>query len=94
MLAALRSLAEQKPSSQSLLEKTAQYLEACHMIFERGILSHKLVKCPDCQVLNNIKEGFQFFQEWCFEHENKGEFSSCNIYFTCSNVKHLSFHNS
>jgi len=53
------------------LEKTAQYLEACHMIFERGILSHKLVKCPDCQVLNNIKEGFQFFQEWCFEHENK-----------------------
>ena len=72
MLAALRTLAECEPSSQALLEKTAQYLEACHLIFERGILSHKLVKSSDCQLIANIKEGFQFFQEWCYEHENKG----------------------
>ena len=40
---------------------TADYLDACDLIFERGILSKQMAKGVNSAVLENMKDGFQFF---------------------------------
>jgi hypothetical protein len=75
MIAALRKLAQEEIDQETkcLFENTANYLEACHFIFEKGSLSHKLVKTHDSIVVENIKKGFTFFKEWCYNHQQIGK---------------------
>ena len=69
MLSELYSYSHQTPEcSDSFSTKlTLSYLEACNKIFEQGLLSHNKVTSPDCQVVLNIREGYQFFTKWLDE---------------------------
>ena len=67
------------PADASMVEMTSNFLEACHLIFEKGILSHMRIS-PKCQrVLENIKEGFSFFKDWFICHQNTGEKPVLNL---------------
>jgi len=41
---------------------TAKYLDACNLLFERGILSRRRINGIDSQVLTNIRNGMKFFE--------------------------------
>ena len=43
---------------------TLGYLEACNKLFERGLLSHEKVDDMNCEVIQLINKGFQFFTDW------------------------------
>jgi len=71
MIAALKDLS----SSGTYVEastKTGEYLDACNLSFEQGLLSHRRVNNMDSSVFGNIKKGMSFFEEWCANHENTG----------------------
>ena len=55
--------------------KTAEYLDACNLLFEQGLLSHRRINNKDSPVLANIRKGMAFFEQWCAEHEVTGNFS-------------------
>ena len=63
MKSALRGYSESQltPHDASSVTITANYLEACNLIFERGILSTQRVKGMNSPVVENKKDGFQFF---------------------------------
>jgi len=42
------------PADASMVEMTSDYLEACHLIFEKGILSHITISPKYQRVLENI----------------------------------------
>ena len=42
----------------------AENLEACNLIFEKGILSHETLCSPESKVLVNISEGMKWFFKW------------------------------
>ena len=48
------------PSTQ----KALSYLEACNSIFEKGFLSHQVIKSMESDVLKSIDEGYKFFTDW------------------------------
>lgn len=54
--------------------KTGEYLDACNLLFEQGPLSHCRVNNKDRSVLENIKKGMSFFEQWCADHED-----TCNL---------------
>ncbi|XP_068747328.1 uncharacterized protein [Montipora capricornis] len=58
------------PVDAPMVEMTCNYLEACHLIFEKGILSHMTISPKYQRVLENIKEGFCFFKDWSTCHQN------------------------
>ena len=58
MISAIREIAEMDEELQDSRIATAQYLEACNLLFEQGILSHSIV------VLENMKKGYEYFKEW------------------------------
>ena len=62
MLSAIREISE-KPAGDSHAA-TAEYLEACNKIFERGILSHKKITHLQSPPLMNMHAGFSYFQHW------------------------------
>lgn len=66
---------------QNRLLATAQYLEACNMLFERGILSHDSIHSSHRDVLNNMKIGFKYFTEWHEEMIAAGRYTvyTCTI---------------
>ncbi len=41
-----------------------QYLSACNKLFERGFLSNDKVTEENLEILNNIHEGFKYFENW------------------------------
>ena len=43
---------------------TLRYLEACNLIFEKGLLSHEHVKSSDSEILENVQLGLKFFCDW------------------------------
>ena len=44
---------------------TQEYLSACHLIFERGILNKEIcVKKPDGLIVQRMDEGFLYFTRW------------------------------
>ena len=45
----------------------------CHLIFEKGILSHLTITERYQQVLENIKKGFSFFTDWSLSHQRTGK---------------------
>lgn len=57
---------------------TAAYLEACHMLFEEGILSHKTIHLSNQDVLKNMEKGFKFFEEWYQELAASGKLMQFN----------------
>ena len=61
------------PPDAAMVIKTAEYLEACNLIFERGILSKKIIRSMDSPVICNIKRGFQFFTNWHEKHQRTGK---------------------
>ena len=52
---------------------TADYLDACDLIFERGILSKQMAKGVNSAVLENMKDGFQFFVKMFEKLKEKGK---------------------
>lgn len=75
MISALQERAriDPPPADASEIEMTGNYLEACHLIFEKGIPSHMTVTPRYQRVVQNIEKGFQFFKEWHTCHQNTGE---------------------
>ena len=75
MISALQEHARKAPQSAdaALVEMTANYLQACHLIFEKGILSHLTITERYQQVLENIKKGFSFFTDWSLSHQRTGK---------------------
>ena len=65
MLAAIREMADKKDefTKQSHV-CSAEYLEACNLIFENGILSHEMISSPESKALLNIREGMKWFINW------------------------------
>ena len=53
-------------------KKTLQYFRALNKIFEQGILSKKKVTATDDHALDNIREGFAYYMEWCNEVQIQG----------------------
>ena len=65
MLAAIREMAEKKDECTKQTHVcTAEYLEACNLIFENGILSHEMICSPNSKALVNISEGMKWFLKW------------------------------
>ena len=97
MIAALRehaSLTSPVPQDAQRIMKVVEYLEACHRIFEKGILSHSHIHDIRSRAICNIQEGFKYFREWSESHDATG--MSCieavpiisDVYIL---VKHFSF---
>jgi len=71
MIAALKDLS----SSGTYVEastKTGEYFDACNLLFEQGLCSHRRVNNKDSSVLENIKKGMSFFEQWCANPKNTG----------------------
>ena len=66
MIAAIREMIDKKDDSftgrSDLM--TADYLEACHFIFETGILSHEKIESISSPCLLNMNEGIKWFVKW------------------------------
>lgn len=62
MLAAIKEMAEKNSSNSDTC--TAEYLQACNMMFENGILSHQKIQSTSSTTLSNIEEGFKWFKNW------------------------------
>ena len=75
MISGLQGFRDSEPLPQDAasIKLTADCLIACNLIFERGILSRKVTKGINFPVLENIKDGFQFFVNWFGKHKEKGE---------------------
>jgi len=74
MISALKAYSETepRPPDAAMVAKTAEYLEACNLIFEKGILSKKIIRSMDSSVICNIKKGFLFFTDWYNRHQRTG----------------------
>ncbi len=51
---------------------TAEYLEACNLLFEQGILSHSTINVVKDGVLQNMEKGYKYFKEWYQELRESG----------------------
>ena len=52
------------PTDVESVKATLRYLEACHKLFEKGLLSHEKVCDVDSKAVKSIKEGYSFFVNW------------------------------
>ena len=65
MLAAIKEMAKYKDEvTRSCHLETAEYLEACNKLFENDILSHDMIKSSTSPVLENMRQGFAYFEQW------------------------------
>lgn len=65
MLAAIKEMANYKDEvTRSCHLETAEYLEACNKLFKNGILSHDMIKSSTSPVLENMRQGFAYFEQW------------------------------
>ena len=60
----MRLLKKKDECMKVICAHTAKYLEACNLILENGILSHKMICSPESKVLVNISKGMQWFFKW------------------------------
>eukprot|EP00112_Aurelia_sp_Birch-Aquarium-sp1_P024791 Seg7991.1 transcript_id=Seg7991.1/GoldUCD/mRNA.D3Y31 product="hypothetical protein" protein_id=Seg7991.1/GoldUCD/D3Y31 len=59
-------------------EETAlvwDYLVACNKIFERGLLSHDKITTDDLHVIENVEEGYRYFEKWWESLDQGGDFN-------------------
>lgn len=54
MISAIREIAEKKDTSKEAHTLTANYLKACSMIFENGILSHEKITSMSSTSIANM----------------------------------------
>lgn len=73
MIAAVQDLASSE-SDRGGNKNTGEFLEACNLLFEQGMLSHCRINNSNSPVLANIRKGMTFFEEWCADHEETGNF--------------------
>ena len=62
MIAAIKEMAEKRESNSHTC--TSEYLQACSMIFEYGILSHEKIQSATSRPLANMAEGMKWFYNW------------------------------
>lgn len=77
MIAALEehaSISQLPPVETAVVQETARYLQACHLVFEKGILSHVFARSNESAASKNIQLGWRYFVEWADEHHNSGIF--------------------
>ena len=67
VIATVQDIASEPGEEASL--KTANYLDACNLLFEQGLLSRRRIK-----ILANIRKGMAFFKDWCVSHEETGNY--------------------
>lgn len=58
--------------------ETLAYLEACHLLFEEGFLSHEGIRS---QILKNISKGYEYFSAWLTSLLNEGTYVNFICYF-------------
>ena len=71
MIAAVKDLSSNGTDVEAST-KTGEYLDACNLLFEQGLLSYRRVNNKDSSVLKNIKQGMSFFEQWCADHMDTG----------------------
>ncbi len=64
MLAAIREISQKIPVEYNTHTLVAEYLEACNLIFENGILSHEIISRSQSSSLDNMHKGMRWFFEW------------------------------
>lgn len=65
LIAAIREIAERRGLGEGDTHTVvAQYLEACNLIFENGILSHDIISSSQSACLANICKGMSWFFKW------------------------------
>ena len=62
------------PGDALITSKTLAYLEACHLLFEQGLLSHERIRSLDSLVLKNISKGYEYFCGWLASILDKGSY--------------------
>ena len=70
MISTIQELA--KEPNQGSAKPVAKFLEACNLIFEKGLLSKCRISSMNSLVIQNIEKGMSFFEKWCHDHEGKG----------------------
>ena len=68
---------------------TGEYLEACDLLFERGLLILCRINNNNSPVLINIKKGMTFFEQWCDDHEETGNFIIKNMEDSLNGFKQI-----
>ena len=62
-MSAIREIAE-KDTMKEPHSLTENYLRACNMIFENGILSHEKITSMSSRPIANMAEGMKWFFKW------------------------------
>ena len=73
LIAAVQDLGSDSRSHEGSTS-TGEYLEACNLLFERGLLIHCRINNNNSPVLINIRKWMTFFEQWCADHEETGNF--------------------
>ena len=63
MIAAIHEMVDKNAYAKNNMI-TAEFLQACNFIFERGILSHEMITSSTSPCLVNISEGMKWFFMW------------------------------
>ena len=77
MIAAIQELS--KEPNQESAKPAASFLEACNLLFERGLLSNRRINSLCSPAIENIKKGMAFFEKWCHSHEETGNFTRHSV---------------
>ena len=51
-------------SDAPAVNSTHEYLSACNLLFERGLLSHGKISKTERDTLDRIRKGYSFFTTW------------------------------
>ena len=86
MIAAVKDLAS-SASDVGPNQNAVDFLEACNLLFEQGMLSRRRVNNKNSPVLTNIKKGMAFFEQWCRDHEDTGNYLVKKYFFLLFKVK-------
>lgn len=70
-------------------QNVVDFLEACNLLFEQGMLSRRRINYKNSPVLTNIKKGMAFFEQWCRDHEDTGNYLVKKYLFLLFKVKIL-----
>ena len=73
MISAIEELSREP--NQENAKPVANFLEACNLIFEKGLLNKRRINSMNSSVIQNIKKEMAFFEKWCHSHEETGEFT-------------------
>lgn len=79
MISAIEKLSREPNQENS--KPVANFLEACNLIFEKGLLNKRRINSMNSSVIQNIKKGMAFFEKWCHSHEQTGECYIVSITF-------------